>query len=184
MLNAEGDDVDLSNVSKIDLAHTANLTEAECESWVQHLKDFEVEPLFEQVTRPVRELSAEELKGHRLDDRQGWMMTTFRLRGAAMKLGYERGPIGDGGGFNFYRKAFHGANLWADLYFTGSYVGEEDFDAAIDFLQLTRMENSDYGRAVALGKVPPLLLSEVWNDMHEIAKAGAYDPEWQKKGLY
>ncbi|MEP2139224.1 MAG: hypothetical protein ABJI41_06925, partial [Erythrobacter sp.] len=101
------------------------------------------------------------------------------------KAGYERGPIEDSGGYYIYRKEFRKAGLWADLRFTGSYVAaEEDHDIAIEHVQFSQINSQGFGRATALGKVPPLLLSEVWNDMHEIAKSGAFDPEWKTKSYY
>ena len=107
-------------------------------------------------------------------------MTTFKLRAAAKKAGYDRGPIEDGGGFTRYRKEFRRAGLWADLFFTGSYVGEEDIPAAVTHMSFTKIGGN---RAIPLGKVPPLLLSEVWNDLHQIASAGAYDEDWQAKAF-
>jgi len=186
VMNADGDDVDLSDIARIDMAHTANLDEDAREAWLQHLKDFEVKALFPQVSRPLHKLTDELLSSTKLEDRQGWLMTHYKLRSAVKKCGYERGPIGDGGGYNTYRKEFRGAGLNADLHFTGSYMGAEDFDTAIDSMQFTRIGEGNHYHAqpVALKQVPPLLLSEVWNDLHEIAKSGAYDPEWKKKGLY
>jgi hypothetical protein len=70
------------------------------------------------------------------------------------------------------------------LYFTGSYVSEDDIPAAIKHMQFTQMKDDDGSRALTLAKVPALLLSEVWNDLHEIAKSGAFDADWQSKGLY
>lgn len=182
-LNADGDDVDLTTIERVDLAHTANLEEADRDAWLTHLKDFEVAPLFPQVSRPVRTLSEDQEKSARLDDREGWMMTTFRLRGAAKKAGYDRGPAEDGGSFSTYKKEFRGAGLTAYLHFSGSYAGgEEDVACALHHMAFTT--GDQYRGAVRLSKVPPLLLSEVWNDMHEIAKVGAYDEDWQKKTYY
>ncbi len=183
-LDASGDDVDIGTISKIDIAHTANLPEAASRAWLDHLRDFEVKPLFAQVSRPVRTLTNAEGKDTRLTDRMGWMMTTFKLRAAAKKAGYDRGPIGDGGGFDTYRKEFRGAKIWADLYFTGSYVSEDDIPAAIKYMQFAPMDDGGASRALTLEKVPALLLSEVWNDLHEIAKSGAFDRDWESKGLY
>ena len=179
--NSDGDDVDLALVHQVDLAHTANVAAEDRDAWVQHMKDFEVTPLFPQVTRPVRALGDDQKSAARLDDREGWLMTTFKLRSVAKKAGYERGPIEDGGGFVRYRKEFRGANIWADLNFTGSYVPEEDIPAAITHMEFTRIGTN---RPIPLGKVPPLLLSEVWNDMHQMANAGAFAEDWQAQGLY
>lgn len=184
VLDAAGDDVHMAAIRKIDVAHTANLPEEDRQAWLAHLNDFEVKPLFAQVSRPVRALTDAQKNDTRLTDREGWMMTTFKLRTAAKKAGYDRAPIGDGGGFDAYRKEFRSAQIWADLYFTGSYVAEEDLPAAIKYMQFTQMNDGGAARALTLAKVPPLLLSEVWNDLHEIAKSGAFDEDWASKGLY
>lgn len=181
VLDAAGDNVDMAAIDKIDMAHTANLPQEDRQAWLDHLTDFEVKPLFAQVSRPVRTLDDAQSNDTRLTDREGWMMTTFKLRAAAKKAGYERAPIGDGGGFDAYRKEFRGAQIWADLYFTGSYVSEDDIPAAIKHMQFTQIGGS---RALTLTKVPALLLSEVWNDLHEIATSGAFDADWESKGLY
>ena len=40
-------------------------------------------------------------------------------------------------------------------------------------------------RAMTLGEVPPVLLSETWNDYREIAAAGTgFDERWEKKAEY
>jgi hypothetical protein len=39
--------------------------------------------------------------------------------------------------------------------------------------------------ALALGDVPPVLLSECWSDLRACAAEGAgFDPEWQSKSEY
>lgn len=184
VLDAAGDDVDMAAIAMIDVAHTANLPEDHRQAWLDHFKDFEVKPLFAQVSRPVRDLTDAQKNDTRLTDREGWMMTTFKLRAAAKKAGYDRAPIGDGGGFDAYRKEFRGAQIWADLYFTGSHVAESDIPAAIKHMQFTQMNDGRGSRALPLTKVPALLLSEVWNDLHEIAKSGAFDADWESKALY
>ena len=184
-LDAMGDEVGLATIAQLDIAHTANLTEQAVSDWRQHLKDFEVLPLFNQLSRPVRTLGEEQRMQIELADRKGWVTTNLKLRSAAKKAGYERGPIEDSGGYYIYRKEFRNAGLWADLRFTGSYVAaEDDHDIAIEHVQFCQINNQSFGRPTALAKVPPLLLSEVWNDMHDIAKTGAFDPEWQTKGYY
>ena len=184
-LDAMGDEVDLGAIAQIDIAHTANLSEQAVSDWRQHLKDFEVAPLFNQLSRPVQSLPDAQKMKTELDDRKGWVTTNYKLRSAAKKAGYERGPIEDSGGYYIYRKEFRKAGLWADLRFTGSYVAaEEDHDIAIEHMQFSQITSQGFGRATALGRVPPLLLSEVWNDMHDIAKSGAFDPEWKTKGYY
>ncbi len=184
-LNADGDDVELSSILQVDLAHTANLLREDCASWQRHLRDFEVKALFPQVSRPVRKLEEGQVKQTRIDDREGWMTSTFKLRTAAKKAGYERGPIEDAGGFRVYRKEFRSAGIWADLHFTGSSVPEDDFATAVEYVQFSLIGANGFGGGVLqLGQVPKLLLSEVWNDLHEIAKTGAFDADWRKKSYF
>ncbi len=183
LFDAEGDDADLTGVAIIDVAHAANLSDADRAAWTQHLEDFEVLPLFAQFSRPV--LTAEDSDATKIVDREGWLMDTFKLRGATSKLGYDRGPVEDGAGFNLYRKAFQSADLTAEIEFTGSYLPEENLPAALIEMRFVKGTKTTYGsRALKLSEVPALLLSECWNDWHEIAGQGAFDPEWRKKGLY
>jgi len=106
-------------------------------------------------------------------------MEALKLRSATTKMGYDRGSIEDGAGFSEYTKSFRSAGIIATLHFTGSYVPEDNIPVAITYMTFDKGH-----RSLKLREVPPLLLSECWNDMHDIAKSGVFDPEWQKKGLY
>ena len=181
---AEGDDADLSDVDRIDLAHTANLPEDQRNAWLQHLSDFEVDPLFAQLSRPVRDLPEEMRNQTRISDREGWLTTTYKLAPRAKKFGYERGAAGDGGGYDALSKTFRSAGITAHIGFTGSYMGAQDLPAAITSLYFTYTSQGTYARGVPLQKVPPMLLSEVWNDYHEVAEIGAFDPDWTTKRYY
>ncbi len=183
MIGSDGDDADLGTVSAIGIAHTSHMNEEARQEWLQHFEDFEVTPLFMQIARPMQLLSDKDKEATALVDRKGWLMDTFALRGASAKAGFERGPVEDGAGFNTYIKPFRSAGMTAVLEFTGSYVPEEQLPAAIICIEFRKGEGA-YGKTVKLADVPPILLSEVWADLHQIAKSGAYDAEWQKKGLY
>ncbi|MBB3994971.1 hypothetical protein GGR95_002621 [Sulfitobacter undariae] len=179
LFDVEGDDADISAAKYIDIAHSATMPAAQRESWQTHMTDFEITPLFAQFSRPVLELTATQRGETKITDREGWLMEALKLRSATSKLGYDRGPVEDGAGFSEYSKTFRSAGLNATLHFTGSYVPEDNIPVAIMHMTFNKGH-----RSLKLGDVPPLLLSECWNDMHDIAKSGAFDPEWQKKGLY
>ncbi|WP_444884390.1 DUF4132 domain-containing protein [Microbulbifer sp. PSTR4-B] len=182
--DAEGDDADLTGVVTVDLIHSALIDDSLRVEWAQHLKDFEVIPLFPQVSRPLQVLRESQKVETELTDRKGWLLESYRLRSAATKLGYDRGPIEDAGSFSCYQKIFRSAGITAQLNFTGSYVPEENIPAAI--IDMRFIEGTKgYGIAgIKLSEVSPLLLSEVWNDLHEIANYGTFDDEWEKKGLH
>ena len=184
LYSAEGDDMELSDVDRIDLAHTANLPETERTAWLQHLSDFEVVPLFAQLSRPVRDLPEEMRNETRISDREGWCTTTYKLAPRAKKFGYERGAAGDGGGFDALSKTFRGAGITAHIGFTGSYMGAQDLPAAITSLYFTYTSQGTYARGVPLHKVPPMLLSEAWNDYHGVAETGTFDPDWTQKRYF
>ena len=184
LYSAEGDDVDLSDVRRIDLAHTANLPEDQRAAWLQHLDDFEIAPLFAQLNRPVRNLPEDMRSQTRISDREGWFTTTYKLASRAKKFGYERGSPGDGGGHDTLSKSFRSAGITAHIGFTGSYMGAEELPAAVTSLYFTQISQGAYARGIPLQKVPAMLLSEAWNDYHEVAEVGAFDPDWNKKRYF
>jgi HEAT repeat protein len=168
--------VNVAAFGEIRLAHGALLGEAEAKAWKQHFADYEIKPLFEQFGRPLLRLGQAGVCKTEIEDRKGWVTDTFTIRGAAAKLGYERGAPLDGGFFNEYRKSFQSAGLTAVIEFTGNSLPESNVAAA-----LIKLHFQGQGNAVALGDVPPVLLSECWNDYHAMAAKAAYDPDWEKK---
>lgn len=183
-LTADGDDADLGAVTAVDIAHTATVTEDVRQAWMQHLADFEVQPLFAQISRPMQALDAAQAKATAITDRQGWLTDAFKLRAAAEKAGFERGPVEDGAGFYIYLKTFRNAGIRAELHFSGSYLPEEAIPVAIRDMQFFKAGRRARGGAMPLAEVPGMVLSEAWNDLHDIASVGAFDADWQKKGLH
>lgn len=182
-LTADGDDADLSAVKRVDIAHTATVSEDIRSAWVTHLSDFEVAPLFAQISRPMQVLDQAQQKATAIKDREGWLTEAFKLRTAATKANYDRGPVEDGAGFHVYAKTFRNAGIRAELEFTGSYVPEDNIPVAITQMVFYKSDGR-IQRTLPLGEVPAMVLSEAWNDLHDIASIGAFDADWKKKGLY
>nr|WP_286197006.1 DUF4132 domain-containing protein [Tropicibacter sp. R15_0] len=181
-VDADDNEVDPLQFSTIRLAHGALLSEAEAQAWESHLADYEVKPLFAQFGRPLLALEGEMSKATQIEDRKGWITDTFSFRGASSKLGYERGEALDGGYFNEYVKTFRSAGLCAVIEFSGNCLPEENVAAAqisLEFVKL--LGNNRRGRAIPLSDVPPVLLSECWNDYRDMVAKGAFDPDWEKK---
>lgn len=172
----------LDGAAFVKLAHLAAISADEAEAWIRHFRDYEVTPLFPQLTRPRLALTPELKEADILEDRQGWAMDTFKLRAAATKAGWKRGPILDGGSFDAYEKALPGLGLKAVLSFSGSMVPEENVPAALHGVRFERANANGQGAALLLADVPSVLLSEAWNDYHDIATAGAFDPQWESIG--
>jgi hypothetical protein len=174
----------------IRLAHASLLDPAIAEAWQTHFADYEVMPLFPQFGQDTYILADDKAQQTEISDFVGYMVETFQIRGKATKLGYTRGQTEDGGWFYDYRKSFAGLKLEAVIQFTGNYLPEENRPAALEKLSFRRLEDrpQDYyyrQPSLPLGEIPPVLLSEVWNDLKAIATQGTgYDPDWQKKSAY
>ncbi len=177
--DALDEEVDVSVFAGIRLAHGATLSAQEAEQWATHLQDYEVKPLFAQFGRSLIRLPDDQRDAVEIVDRKGWVTETFTLRGAATKLGYERGQTEDGGWFYAYRKPFQGVGITATVEFTGNYLPEENRKAALLSLRFEKA-HARHGQKVKLSDVPPVLLSECWNDLHAMAAKATYDPDWEK----
>ena len=173
--------VDPASFAAVQLAHRSLFTAEQSEAWKQHLADYKVEPLFNQLDRPVLTSGV----GSSIDDRAGHIIEAFKLRSAAQKLGYERAQAEDGGWFTQYIKPFAGVAINAVIEFTGSPLPEENRAVALvaaKFVRARKGQRSSYGLQLALNEVPPVLLSEVWNDLHQIAATGSgFAADWRNK---
>jgi hypothetical protein len=173
--------VDLASFTAVRLAHRSLFTGEQSEAWKQHLADYKIEPLFNQLDRPVLASAA----GASIDDRTGYIVEAFKLRSAAQKLGYERAQAEDGGWFTQYIKPFTGIGINAVIEFTGSPLPEENRAVALletKFVRARKGQRSGYGAQIALNEVPSVLLSEVWNDLHQIAGVGiGFAADWRNK---
>ncbi|UWQ12323.1 DUF4132 domain-containing protein [Aliiroseovarius crassostreae] len=181
-VDADDNEVTPDSFTTIRLAHGALLSDDAAKAWAAHLDDYEVKPLFAQFGRPLLALDGEMGKETRIEDRKGWITDTFSFRGASTKLGYERGEALDGGYFNEYIKTFRSAGLCAVIEFSGNCLPEENVAAAQIHLEFAKLHGAGRrGRAVPLSEVPPVLLSECWNDYRDMVAKGSFDPNWEKK---
>ena len=178
----EDGDVDIADFAEVRLAHSSLLDDASIAAWRQHMTDYAVRAPFDQFGRDLPQLAEKQVTAREITDREGWMIETFKLRGAAGKLGYQRGPAEDGGWFMSYLKTYRDAGLVVEIEFTGSPLPEENRPAALQSLGFRKLRGNGHGGRIALGDVPPVLLAECWRDLHDIAAKGSgFDAEWNKK---
>jgi hypothetical protein len=186
LTDVNDDPVTLVPEDLIRVAHECHISPEQSQAWRQHLKDYEIEPLFEQFGRPGFDLAEERKQEDELADFRGHILEAFKLRGRANKLGYTRGQAQDGGWFFDYHKRFPTLGIEAILEFTGNGMPEENRTVALTTFRFERVvpdgESAAPGAKMPLGEVPPVLLSECWNDLRQIAAEGpGFDAEWEKK---
>jgi HEAT repeat protein len=186
LTDSADDPISLATEDQVRIAHEQMVLPEQSLAWRQHLKDYEVEPLFEQFGRASFSLPEERAQQDELDDFKGHMLEAFKLRGRATKLGYTRGQAQDGGWFYEYHKRFPTLGMAATLEFTGNGLPEENRNVALTVLKFERSapegEPNIGGARMLLGEVPAVLISECWNDLRQIAAEGpGFDPDWEKE---
>jgi hypothetical protein len=186
LTDCEDNEVKLAADARVRIAHDTLLAEGTVAQWQQHLADYEIVPLFQQLGKGVFQPSSEQLSRGNIQDFEGHLLETFALRGRALKLGYTRGAAEDGGWFYTYEKRFPTLGLTAIVQFTGGPLPEENRKVALINLSFAPSGESHWHRnELALSKVPKILLSECYNDLRLIAAEGTgFDPDWQKKSEY
>lgn len=183
LLDFNDDEITLQPDSYIKLAHSVLLTDEECVQWREHLKDYEVKPLFGKFTQFDHKLPEFKKEQDQIDEFKGYLTDTFTLRGLLTKMGYKRASIEDGGSFDRYYKPYDSLGISAVIIFSGSYVPEENIPAVLYELAFETKQsyswNTDY---VALSEVNPILLAESYAEYKTVADATAgFDADWEKK---
>lgn len=176
-------EVDLAPIAEVRLAHSSGLESEAVAAWRAHLADYAVAPPFDQFGRDLPKLAEGQGRARTIQDREGWMIESFKLRGAAAKLGYQRGQAQDGGWFLTYEKSYREAGLVAEIEFTGSPLPEENRQTALQTLSFRKLRGTGgVGEQVVLADVPPVLLAECWRDLHDVADKGTgFDSDWRNK---
>ena len=165
----------------ITVAHSALLTSDDTAKWQAHLKDYKVNPLFEQFSDPLPDMS--KFKDDVIDERLGWLTDSFTLRGILKKLGYERDDIEYGGYFFGYHKYFYSLNIYINIEFSGSMLPEENIPVVLSNLSFSTKKGFE-DKVIALDKLPKVLLAEGYANYMAVANAcSGFDPNWKDKLL-
>jgi hypothetical protein len=176
--DVQDNEVEITAGQTVRLAHSMIVDAQTDSAWQRHIVDYEVTPLFTQFGRKTFRLEDGRHREREITQFKGYIIDSFKLRGVATKLGYTRGQPGDGGWFCTYHRSFSSLGLEAVIEFTGNGLPEENRPSALINLQFHTAEHAP----IPLQRVPPVLLSECWNDLRQMAEAGAgFDPAWEAK---
>jgi hypothetical protein len=187
LTNVDDEPVTLAPEARVRVAHDSLMTPELVSRWQQHLTDYEIAALFQQLGKGTYELPANKQDARQVDDFKGHLLQSYALRGRSGKLGYQRGPAEDGGWFHVYEKRYPTLGLTAVVEFTGSPLPEENRTVALLSLSFSSSEgkNSWERSQIPLKKIPRVLLSESYNDLRLMAAEGTgFDPDWEKKSGY
>ena len=184
LTDVDDNEVTLPADGRVRIAHDSIVDAHQVNLWSEHLADYEVTPLFEQLGRGIHPVTSEMRSQRELTDFQGHLLQAFSLRGRAGKLGYTRGQSEDGGWFFTYDKRFPTLGITATVGFTGNGLPEENRTVALTTLTFRR-ELDGQRVELTLGDVPAVLVSECWHDVRLMAADGTgFDPDWSKKTEY
>ncbi|PXY99018.1 DUF4132 domain-containing protein [Gilliamella apicola] len=182
LITNQDDEILLDENNYITLAHSALLASDDIAQWQAHLKDYKVNPLFEQFGALLPDMS--KFKYGIIDDRLGWLTDSFTLRSILTKLGYGRDDIEFRGCFYGYHKYISSLNIYINIEFSGSMVPEENIPAVLYYIYFSKKKGFIH-RAIALDKLPKVLLAEGYANYIAVANAcSGFDPNWKDKLIW
>ena len=182
LITNQDDEILLDQNHFITIAHSALLESDDIAQWQSHLKDYKVNRLFEQFGALLPDMS--KFKNGIIADRLGWLTDSFTLRSVLTKLGYGRDDIEFRGSFYGYHKYFSSLNIYINIEFSGSMVPEENIPAVLYYIYFSNKKGFK-DRAIALDKLPKVLLAEGYANYMAVANAcSGFDPNWKDKLIW
>lgn len=179
LINAEGDEIELSEDVQIGMVHPISLTAEQITYWTENLYEDDIQPIFPQLTRPVIVLSENDKNLKISREFQGVQYGGYGFISKMEKIGWNRGSVVDGGWISSYFKDFSDLGFTAIITQQGELcVGYYDGNAELNELMFVRKKAVQFGsyvydepsnendeRLMAFGEVPAIIYSEVMADM-------------------
>ncbi|MBI0094251.1 MULTISPECIES: DUF4132 domain-containing protein [Gilliamella] len=182
LITNQDDEILLDQNHFITVAHSALLASDDIAQWQAHLKDYKITLLFEQFSHAFPEIS--KFNDGVIDDCLGWLTDSFTIRGILTKLSYERDTTEDSGCFYGYHKYFGSLGIYINIEFSGSMLPEENIPAVLYNLYFSNKKGFK-DRAIALNKLPKVLLAEGYANYMAVANAcSGFDPNWKDKLIW
>ncbi len=184
LVDVNDEDFELPDNAEITIAHGHLLADSES-SWIEHLADYEVDPLFPQLDRPT--ISVE--SGARvIDAYSGYAIGDRTLRGQMTKLAWQLGAPQDAGWVGEIIKDLATIDRKAVITLHGGINagGYDAGDGELAIAELFFLPSAGGGwhdrqAALPLSEIPPILLSETYAELQQIAAAGdGFNPKFVK----
>jgi hypothetical protein len=169
----------LKGVAAVGVVHPLTLSDADRGRWGQVLGDYEIVPPCPQIGRPVYTLEKGEDKKKELTRFKGPKIPAVSVVGTLEKLGWVRGVPQDGGVFFEHSKPYYGADVTAVVQYGGIPVGymvdweDQEIERAFFVPGVYTPEMyPDHKKALVLGKVDAIAISETLADLTFLASKG------------
>ncbi len=188
----EEDEYTLPEQGMIGLVHPIELSAESKEAWKQQLEDYEITQPIEQLDREIFYRTSEEENMKVLERFGGMYVNDLSLNGKLQQMGWYRGYVLDGGGFDTFYREDAGIGLGASLHFSGTFVSCQGEDVTVydaGFYKAGDVAKEDYSynnakenKQIPLKDVPARYFSEI---VLQLSKATASsterDANWKKK---
>jgi hypothetical protein len=183
LTDVHDDEVSLADDAMIGMVHPLELDGGERAAWMQHLADYEIEPPFPQLSRPVVTVEPQDRSRRTFDTLDGRTINAMTFRGRAERLGWVRGSVCDAGGVMCYHRQFPASGADFILMLNDMYIGIDLYSditlgrghfvrsgsVAIGSYVYDEPENERDARVIPFGAVPPIVFSEVMGELRRIA---------------
>jgi len=173
LTDSSDESVDLpADDTPVGIVHPLDLSEEQLNAWRSHLADYEIEPPFPQMDRPVVRVTPEQRELKMYDELKGSQLNALSFRSKSERSGWSRGPVGDGAMIASYRKRFAGLGIEAYVTVDGLPVYTDPTAqmtmGSILFIPIDTTPRDFQERLMKLGKVPAMAFSEAIGDMTRI----------------
>lgn len=115
--------------ASIGLVHPVELSEETLSAWKEQLSDYEINQPIEQLERPVFRVTEQEKDEVELTRFGGVVVNSLSLSGKLQNMGWYKGEVGDGGGFDTYYRSDEDKSV--KLVFSGDYIACSNVDVDV-----------------------------------------------------
>ena len=157
----------------VGIVHPLDLSADQIAAWRSHLADYEIEPPFPQIDRPVVRVSPEERELKGCERMKGTTLNAMSFRSKAERSGWSRGPVGDGAMVGSYRRRFALLDIDAFITLEGLPVYADPAAqvtlGTLLFAPADTTPRDFHSRLILLGEVPAMAFCEAVGDMLRIS---------------
>jgi hypothetical protein len=171
LLSINDEEVLLPDNSVIGMVHPLSVSEEEKNQWIQKFYEFEIEPIFPQMQRPVVKMSEKDKSQTQLTEFEGKKGQSVAVKGAFRRYGWIAWSVEDHGDISSFAKNFDTFGIQALIETSGGlFLGYDDDSWAAEFgrLYFRKMGGSWNSPDVPFSEIPEIVYSEVVSELRNI----------------